>query len=99
MARVSKQSEQFVLRLPDGMRDRIKAAADANARSMNSEIVATLEEAYPAVDPDAAILELIEELQTLATKALPPRDLQDFDAFLDGLAFQIKGKEKGPEGP
>jgi hypothetical protein len=40
-------SDKFMLRLPDGMRDRIKAAAEANNRSMNSEIVATLEEAYP----------------------------------------------------
>lgn len=40
-------SDQFPLRLPDGMRDRIKAAAEANNRSMNAEILATLEEAYP----------------------------------------------------
>lgn len=30
------------------MRDRIKVAADANNRSMNAEIVATLQEKYPA---------------------------------------------------
>ena len=40
--------DRYMLRLPDGMRDRIKAAAEANSRSMNSEIVATLEEKYPA---------------------------------------------------
>ncbi|QCP86504.1 Arc family DNA-binding protein [Cereibacter sphaeroides] len=39
--------DQYMLRLPDGMRDRIKAAAEANNRSMNAEIVATLEERYP----------------------------------------------------
>lgn len=37
-----------MLRLPDGMRDRIKRVADFNGRSMNAEIVTTLEEAYPA---------------------------------------------------
>lgn len=47
MAAPSKQLDQFVVRLPDGMRDRIKDAADANNRSMNAEIVATLEEKYP----------------------------------------------------
>jgi len=36
-----------MLRLPDGMRDRIKRAAAENSRSMNAEIVATLENAYP----------------------------------------------------
>lgn len=41
-------TDKFMLRLPDGMRDRIKAAADANNRSMNAEIVATLEDKYPS---------------------------------------------------
>lgn len=40
--------DRYMLRLPDGMRDRIKTAAEANNRSMNAEIVATLEEKYPA---------------------------------------------------
>ena len=36
-------SDKFMLRLPDGMRDRIKAAAEANNRSMNAEVVSALE--------------------------------------------------------
>ncbi len=46
----SKREEmgQIVIRPPAGMRERIKAAAEANNRSMNAEIVATLEEKYPA---------------------------------------------------
>lgn len=43
----SEKLDQYMLRLPDGMRDRIKAAAETNNRSMNAEIVATLEEKYP----------------------------------------------------
>ena len=43
----SRKMDQFVVRLPDGMRDRIKDAAEANGRSMNSEIVAALEEKFP----------------------------------------------------
>lgn len=39
-----RESEKFVIRLPDGMRDRIKASADANNRSMNAEIVSRLED-------------------------------------------------------
>lgn len=38
-------ADQFPLRLPDGMRDRIKQRAAANNRSMNAEIVSLLEEA------------------------------------------------------
>lgn len=44
----SRAMDKVIVRLPDGMRDRIKAAAEANNRSMNAEIVATLEEKYPA---------------------------------------------------
>lgn len=43
MAVAQRGNDQFPLRMPDGMRDRIKAAADANGRSMNSEIIAQLE--------------------------------------------------------
>ncbi|MGC9445990.1 Arc family DNA-binding protein [Cereibacter johrii] len=44
----SRELDKVIVRLPDGMRDRIKTAAEANNRSMNAEIVATLEEKYPA---------------------------------------------------
>jgi plasmid stability protein len=40
----SSKQDQFVLRFPDGMRDRIKAVADRNGRSMNAEIIARLEQ-------------------------------------------------------
>lgn len=43
----SDQQDKFMLRLPDGMRDRIKRVAEANNRSMNAEILDTLEEKYP----------------------------------------------------
>lgn len=43
----NRESDRFMLRLPDGMRDRIKHAAEFNNRSMNAEIVATLEKAFP----------------------------------------------------
>lgn len=36
-----------MVRFPDGMRDRIAAAAKANGRSMNSEIIAALEVMFP----------------------------------------------------
>lgn len=49
MARVpSRGSDQFVVRFPEGLRERIKVTAEENGRSMNAEIIATLEEKYPA---------------------------------------------------
>lgn len=58
----SRSLDKVIVRLPDGMRDRIKAAADANNRSMNAEIVAALEEKYPAPTPDDRFAELVEWL-------------------------------------
>lgn len=37
------QSEKFVARLPDGMRTRLKLAAEKTMRSMNSELILALE--------------------------------------------------------
>lgn len=45
----NRDSDKFVLRLPDGMRDRIKLAAEVSGRSMNQEIIQALEEKFPAM--------------------------------------------------
>jgi len=42
-----------MLRLPEGMRDQIKAAAEASKRTMNAEIVARLETSLAADDRSA----------------------------------------------
>ena len=41
-----RNSDQFSLRLPDGLRESIKTAAREAGRSMNTEIIMTLERAY-----------------------------------------------------
>lgn len=68
-------TEQFMLRLPDGMRDRIKAAAESNNRSMNAEIVATLETAYPEPLPeksnDPVVQFLLNEIAKLRALGAP----------------------------
>lgn len=38
----------FMLRIPEGLRDRIKAAAKENGRSMNTEIIRALTAMFPA---------------------------------------------------
>lgn len=42
----SRTAEQFVVRFPEGMRDRISEAAKANNRSMNAEIVVRLQQSF-----------------------------------------------------
>ena len=62
----AQNQEKFVLRMPDGMRDRIKSAAKLNNRSMNAEIIDTLEEHYPPISDDP----LMEELHHLLAKSM-----------------------------
>jgi len=38
-----RDSDKFMLRLPDGMRDELKRAAARNSRSLNAEIISRLE--------------------------------------------------------
>ncbi|AGN83362.1 YlcI/YnfO family protein [Pseudomonas putida] len=38
----SREADKFVVRLPDGMRDQVAAAANADDRSMNSLIVTAI---------------------------------------------------------
>lgn len=42
----NRESDRFMLRLPDGMRDRIAETAKANGRSMNAEIIHRLETTF-----------------------------------------------------
>ena len=42
----SRTAEQFVVRFPDGMRDKITETAKVNNRSMNAEIVARLQSSF-----------------------------------------------------
>lgn len=46
----SRQKDQYIVRFPDGMRDRLKEEAAKNNRSMNAEILARLEESFDTVD-------------------------------------------------
>lgn len=55
-ARPGRGSDQFPLRLPDGMRERLKAEAEKNSRSMNAEIVDRLEQALADAGPSKSEL-------------------------------------------
>lgn len=50
-----KFQDQFMLRMPDGMREQIKDAAAREGRSMNAQIVQHLREIYqPSQEETAA---------------------------------------------
>ncbi|SDI26802.1 Arc-like DNA binding domain-containing protein [Pseudomonas flavescens] len=54
----SRTADKFVVRLPDGMRERIADVARQHHRSMNSEIIARLEQSMlqeGALDDEAGV--------------------------------------------
>lgn len=50
-----KDQDKFVLRLPDGMRDRLKRLASENGRSLNAQIIHMLEYAIDDMDVSAHV--------------------------------------------
>lgn len=70
--RAPQLADKYVLRMPDGMRDKITELAKANGRSMNAEIVLILQQALDArgarvteaIDVDALAEALAERLAT-----------------------------------
>lgn len=69
----SRTADKFVLRLPEGLRDRINLAAENNHRSMNGEIIARidssldLEEKYEEMRRfNSYLLKRVEMLETAA---------------------------------
>lgn len=60
--------DKFLLRMPDGLRERIKLAADANNRSMNAEIVSALEATFPEEVYRYTEVKLVHELDQILEK-------------------------------
>lgn len=82
----SRSLDKVIVRLPDGMRDRIREAAEKNNRSMNAEIVSRLEASLTdastspkqrvAKFPDNEIMGLAEYLaESLLQKAAAQKAL------------------------
>lgn len=52
----SRDSDKYIIRMPDGLRGRIKSHAAANNRTMNAEIISVLEAAFPAPVEDDLLI-------------------------------------------
>lgn len=78
----SDKQDKFMLRLPDGMRDRIAQEAAANSRSMNAEIVARLEGSFPASFKE----------QILKLRQAEVSGLRDFVHRISALRDEIKSR-------
>ncbi len=65
----------LMVRVPEDLRERIKAAAEANGRSQNSEIVATLEEKYPEPPLDDWLLAAMSQIG-IDLREITPADVE-----------------------
>ena len=92
--RPGQGADAFSVRFPDGMRERIKLAADRNGRSMNAEIIATLSEHYPAPRADVSSLDgLIHYLISSADRAEQIGRLAEVNARLDAMGSPFRMRE------
>lgn len=83
-----REQDKFMLRLPDGMRERIKTKADRAGMSMNEAIVWCLERHFPAPKTlDAKLDELAEMVALLkgddTNKAVDDLTAEIHDALVD----------------
>lgn len=83
--------DKFMLRLPDGMRERIKRAAEGNNRSMNAEIIDTLHDKYPAPTPyPEDILLRIEQVMRTQGTAERPEEVDILNAQLAAAGYPLR---------
>jgi hypothetical protein len=90
----SEIADRFIVRMPEGLRDRIAAAAKANSRSMNSEIVATLEEAYP---PEPTIEDVLAYARMLANNFVEAPNYADLRALREAMKDVVEQLQHGAE--
>ena len=90
--KAGRGSDQFVARLPPGMRDAIAHEAENNGRSMNAEIVARLAFSFEEILSNEGMIQVSKRFEATA-QALEHLffDLRDMD--LD--AFITDRREKG----
>lgn len=74
--------DKYVLRLPDGMRERIKKAAERSGRSMNAEIILALEHYFP---PEPSLEDVIERVHSAIDQAKITGGLPYRQVLIDAL--------------
>ena len=102
--RKSQDQDKFVIRLPHGMRERIKEAADRDHRSMNAQIVEVLLEKYPEPSPEnmtdqgaRILLWLAARIRRRNPKSGSVRDRQA--TLYESLATDISSRMQEIKGP
>lgn len=95
----SDKADKILIRLPDGMRDKLHTRAAANGRSMTAEVVAMLESALNdkrATDPDALAKEASRILSHLDSAKMQAKNYEErLDAINEELRAIYGDKPDG----
>lgn len=91
--RAPQTQDKYILRLPDGLRERIAEHAKANGRSMNAEIVRLLEINYPPPPSVDDMLRDIEVALALSDKPGSARDMAFLAEKLRDLRERIENEQ------
>ncbi|MDH0613423.1 MULTISPECIES: Arc family DNA-binding protein [unclassified Agrobacterium] len=81
---ISQPQDKFIVRLPDGLRERIRASAENQNRSMNADIVARLELSFEGQDLSGKVAYLEGMNDALG---------RTVRAFIDHLTQTPEGRE------
>lgn len=97
----SRDLDKVIVRLPYGMRDRIKLAAEANNRSMNAEIVAALEDKFPEDIRLSSIASALTGLKVLAYAERQDKEkllklIEEAEEDLEAHRRQMIRGDRGP---
>ncbi|WP_156886389.1 Arc family DNA-binding protein [Rhizobium gallicum] len=96
MAKAGRGADQYMLRFPEGLRDRIKAYAERTGTSMNSEIVRVLEREFPEQWPvDSRFGELIEMVDLLRASKTDTRINEFIEKFDETVVGIVSGRVTG----
>lgn len=85
----SRDLDKVIIRLPDGLKDRIRRAAEENGRSVNAELVLLLDRTYPAETTIDEHVQMIAEI--IAGQPAPERP-RAWEAAIKKLE-ELKGKK------
>ncbi|MBX9911456.1 MAG: Arc family DNA-binding protein [Beijerinckiaceae bacterium] len=94
----NRELAQFLLRIPDDMRDALRNSAAANGRSMNSEILARLRDTFewPRAEAERILAKSTAAVQTIAGLGDEAMSLAaDFKSALEaerGLVAELQAK-------
>lgn len=95
----SDKQDKFMLRFPDGMRDRIREEAEANGRSMNAEIIHRLEQSFFASSEAGELMRIADSFskEGALIKGVTDRvraSLSEITQVLDDMEQKADGYSK-----